>query len=131
MSTASYICHVCHEEIADLKGYLYVLYSEIAEYDRKNRDFTEKHTNDRGWLVIRGEELWEMPNKAPWRSAHNKCLNTSNDYWIEVSRARDVHQLFDWTLHLSEKNWLGSTNWFSMVRELGVIDREKGGGSND
>lgn len=69
-----------------------------------------------------------VPDHAKWH-VHCDACNPHEDeyepgvycggcYWFAVDRCRTWAQLIDWTAHLSEKDWLRSTNWPDFIRAI-------------
>jgi hypothetical protein len=58
---------------------------------------------------------------VPWQWNHKKC-GPELGYWFDASRISNTRKAMGWTLHLSEKRWFPSTDWETLMRQLGYVE---------
>lgn len=125
-------CEICGYPIKDGHGYIELPSAERARYvhemaaweARHGRELSSSDTADDNTLtqmrmrVITGSMLMRLPRLGHWRALHRACdpHPGSGGYWFDVGRARTTGELLDWTLHLMEKRWIGTTDWAGLVR---------------
>ncbi len=110
------ICETCGFPIAGDTGCLYVRMGEIGAYREEYRVWRAA----RGDGAVSAAELLLLPLPVGWRTAHDKCRADRDEdaYEIGAGQIGSWARLAHWTAHLMEKNWLPSTDWAHLLREL-------------
>lgn len=108
-----FICDVCSQPVEDGEGSLYVRFSDLNAYRREQAEWDAAHPGSAFDLAA----LMQMPRRAPWWIHHDRCQpeDDADGYHIDVERIRTWRAMVGWTAHLMEKNWLGNTNWRSVL----------------
>lgn len=110
-------CCECDQDIAS-DGYVQLGCTgpELAEIERAYREYEERRRARNSWVVDIAD-LFRLPKRAPWQAVHKDCdlLGDKSPYWIEAGHMQTYRELLIWTCHLSEKSWLGSTDWFKFM----------------
>lgn len=117
-------CEVCDKEIKAGTGYLTLDQRAAKENARlvENVEYNHrKAEEDAGhmlWYPL--SELMEF-KAVPWQAFHRTCdpRPHTNDYWFDVGRVNTPRKFLSMVGHLSEKNWIGGTNLYSMCEWIG------------
>ena len=116
MNDLTLICETCGFPISGDTGCLYVLVGELAAYQEEYQAWRAA----RGDGAASGAELILLPLPVAWHTAHDKCRTDRDEeaYEIDAVRITSWAKVAHWTAHLMEKNWLQSTDWRHLLREL-------------
>ena len=111
------ICETCAFPISGDTGCLYVLTGDLAAYQEEHRAWRAASSRDG---VVTTAELMLLPLPVPWRTSHDKCRTDRGEeaYEIDAVRITSWAKVAHWTAHLMGKNWLQSTDWKHLLREL-------------
>lgn len=136
------VCFTCREDIPPGGGVIHISHHEVdqvlqARAAVRERQAAKAAAEGRTGLaaqVLTLNELLEGPEDARWQ-VHCDACNPHRDegcagcYWFGIQRCSTWAQLVEWTVHLSEKDWVhAATNWMQFIRgaahghsEVGLI----------
>lgn len=114
-STITWTCSRCGRSIADSEGYLSVDQTAVSAHEAAWAEFDERKRAS-GRVAILASELADLPDHVPWEAAHTACVPESNTYDIPIADMRTHANVIEQTAHMMEKNWIGATNWPSLLR---------------
>lgn len=112
-SAPRWVCSSCRRTVKGKGaqgGWLSIRYTDIALATNARKLWDQDHA---GQTVFSGADLFGLPEPAQWSVYHRKCDPDpeASSYWIDVERIRTWRSVVSWWAHLSEKAWLGDTNW--------------------
>jgi hypothetical protein len=128
------VCFTCRKDIADGNGVIHIRHAEVARVEKEQAEATERRVEKAtaegrtGFAadVLTLSEFLDWPQDARWQ-VHCFACNPHRDddcegcYAIRVERCRTWAQLVEWTVHLSEKEWVGAaTNWMEFIRAVAL-----------
>lgn len=113
MIELEYICGTCGTRIADGDGVIRVQFGALSDYRQALTAFQEERGPSRPASIA---DFLARPRLVPWQILHLVCRPQGEDgYEIDIEQVRTWRKLLEWTAHLMEKNWLGSTNWATLI----------------
>jgi hypothetical protein len=112
------ICETCGFPITGNTGSLYVRTAELVAYREELQVWRAASSSRDG--LISGAELMLLPLPVHWRTGHDKCRTDHDEeaYEIDAPLFTSWASLAKWTAHLMGKNWLPSTDWAHLLREV-------------
>lgn len=119
-NTVSVVCDGCGKPIEPGDGYLEVDSGAAFELHRKRRAATHPPANGRSLVPVDVGALMAAGPDIPWQGWHRACdpHPDSGTYWFAVERIATIADVLEWTAHLSEKQWLASTDWTRLLRGI-------------
>jgi len=116
MNDLTLICENCAFPIAGDTGCLYVRMGELVAYREEHAAWRAARSDG----AVSAAELLLMPLPVAWHTSHDKCRPDRDDdaYEIDAVRIDSWARVAHWTAHLMDKNWLSSTDWKHLLREL-------------
>lgn len=111
--TLDWVCSECSLPINDGEGSLWINASEHWAYIDGMQEWRREHPKDRAHTI---GEILKQPGHVRWHSTHRECSSDEDkEYWLAVEKVRTPAQLLATTAHLMGKNWLGDTDWASIL----------------
>lgn len=118
-------CSRCGSGIRDRSGWLWVNIDAALAVLVEEKAWANRweHRDEDGWpRPMPAAALDSFPMDVPWISTHEYCMteadNECHGYFIDIHRVRSHGDLIAWTAHLSEKSWLGQTNWMHLMHRI-------------
>jgi predicted GIY-YIG superfamily endonuclease len=114
------ICDTCQRHIAAGNGVIHISMREVAVAERSMRQWESENSGP----LLRVSDLMSMPEEARWKVECLDCLSPRDNpdfdnaeacYFIEIERCLTWAELIEWTVHLSEKDWVRSTDWMFFI----------------
>ena len=125
------VCFTCRRDIPARGGVIHISHRDVQQVEqaqaaarerRLARAAAEGRTGIEAETTFTFVDLMDRPEPASWQVHCDDCNphnddDCSNCYWINVERCSTWAQLVEWTVHLSEKEWvLTATNWMQFIR---------------
>lgn len=108
-------CEICGDPVLGDEGYLEVDSGAALRRRRVPPDPVAEYE-------IRAETLAHFLASPDigWHCYHRRCDPDPErtTYWIGSDRLTTIEELLDWTAHLMEKDWIGCTNWATVLRTV-------------
>jgi hypothetical protein len=110
-------CDICRKAIGDGGGYVL---ADRAHANQRLRAIAELPRHE-GVVSLAElvDERRDIPPLSRWHAYHNDCdprPNAEDEYVIDVHRIRTLAELVQWNAHLSEKTWIGETDWYRFIQ---------------
>jgi len=120
----TWLCAACGEPVRARTGYLTLDQRVAWVRERAWVEYKRQCILDNPSNELRVRAVSEMPSEkvARWDAWHRNCdpRPDSADYWFAVERADTVGKLLHWTAHLAEKEWVGHSDWFTLMLTIGT-----------
>lgn len=119
MDVIDWTCDTCHGPTSGA-GAISIDYEHIRGAEAARKTVTDQPENADFTHLTVGDVL-ARPQLGLWKVECNTCAGECiGGYWIDLTKARTVTDLADWTRHLSSKTWFTATNWTALVASVTV-----------
>ena len=110
-------CDTCHQPCAG-SGAISISYDHIRSADAVRKTVADQ-PESADFTHLNPADVLARPQLGLWKVECNTCAGECiGAYWIDLTRARDLADLADWTRHLSSKTWFAATNWTALVASV-------------
>lgn len=124
MDLIDWTCDTCHQP-AHGSGAISIDYEHIRGADAVRKAAVDQpETADFARLTV--ADALAQPQLGLWKVECNTCAGECiGAYWIDLSKARTVDALAEWTQHLSMKTWFAATNWTALVASVAATQQAR------
>ncbi|MFL6127115.1 hypothetical protein [Actinophytocola sp.] len=117
------VCFTCQRDVPAGEGVIHISHREVRQAEQAQTVARARVTKaDEEGTPFTAADLLAESQEARWQVHCDDCNPHRDDgcagcYWFAVERCSTWAQLVDWTVHLSEKEWvLSATDWMEFIR---------------